>query len=483
MVNITSFYVEEPPLIFSENNTCTDPQGGLYLYGPYGKYVSGERTSLLADIGIIGTSKTINDSITFFDYIKKRIPAESKGRLDFPGLGIEGKLRFDVKIDEQWLEEIDETEIQNGKEIEKREDRIDYFLDLYERKIRSLNRKDPSPRVVLVTLPMEIIRLCKEPNQKGLHITISHRRFGKKITDEQVKGDYDFHNIIKVFGMKYELPTQLILPPSLDIYRKRGVQDLVTRAWNLAVAFYYKVEGTPWKIAHLDSQTCYAGVSFFRTLDAEKQPVMRASVAHIFLHTGECLVLTGHPFYSPEPNVEPKLTVEQAQDIRELIIKGFEDTHGVKPKRMVIFKKNDFSDREVTGFKTTNSSIRKVDLLTVKPSNIDWFRNGTYPPVRGTVLKCPGPEYLIYTIGYIPELQTYPKGGIPNPLRLIPYNMSTNERKLCREILSLSKLNWNNINFSEFYPAPVAVSSNIGQILSESRATDVSVSEQYRYYM
>jgi len=483
-VEFTSFYIEEQPLIFSNQMKCTEPQGGLYLYGPYGRYTSGEPSPLFIDLGIIGNAKSVNDTLTFFEFIKNKIPAESVGRLDFPGVGIKTKLNFEIKTDQQWIEEIDDLEINNGKEIESREDRIDYFLDLFEKKIRNISRKDIRPKVILIALPMEIIKLCKNLDEKTLKIRITHRRFGKNITELQEKGDYDFHNIIKVFGMKYEIPTQMVLPPTFDLNRKRGVQDLATRAWNLSVALYYKAEGTPWKVAQLNQDTCYAGLSFYRALDEDLNPTMKASIAHLFLHTGECLVLTGEPFPSPEKGVEPYITKEQAIDLKELIINGYEETHGQKPKRVMIFKKSDFNEQEIQGFVSeSKSAIKKVDLLTVKPSYIDWFRDGDYPPVRGTVLKCPGPEYLVYTVGFIPEMKTYPKGGIPQPLRVIPFKTSTNERQICKEILSLSKLNWNNINFSEFYPAPIGVSDTIGQILSESRAAKVKVSKQYRYYM
>ena len=56
---------------------------------------------------------------------------------------------------------------------------------------------------------------------------------------------------MKVLGMKHRLPTQFVLPTTLDMERKLFVQDLATRAWNLTVAAYYKHKGVPWKLAEL----------------------------------------------------------------------------------------------------------------------------------------------------------------------------------------------------------------------------------------
>lgn len=50
---------------------------------------------------------------------------------------------------------------------------------------------------------------------------------------------------------------------------------------------------------------------------------MRASVARLFLHTGECLVLTGEPFEWDDPSVEPRLTKEQTIELKNMIINGY----------------------------------------------------------------------------------------------------------------------------------------------------------------
>jgi len=394
MAQLSTFYVDEPNLIFGQSGECVEPKGGLYIFGPYGRYASGEPSPLVADVGIIGTPKSIGDTIDFFNHAKMRIPAESAGGIDFPGLGKEGKLRFDVRFDEQWQEMINSTDISECEQIETREGRINYFLDLLEEKIRNLHRKDPSPMLTICALPIEMIRMCRSPEQRGYHIVITHRRFEKgRVSPPQLRGDYDLHDIIKVFGMKYEMPTQVVLPPSVDIHRKRGVQDLATRAWNLSMALYYKCEGIPWKLAQLDPETCYAGISFYRALDSEGKPSMRASIAHLFLHTGECLVLTGQPFYWADPSTVPRLTEEQAGTVRSQVIEAYTEVHGQKPNRLVIHKKSTFASDEKKGFLKNGDSVRRVDLLTVSPSNIRWYRLGDWPVLRGNVIKCPVGSY------------------------------------------------------------------------------------------
>lgn len=483
MSRLTSFYISEPDLIFANRKRFKDPKGGLFLFGPYGRYVNGRSVSITANVGIIGTSQSIGDTLDFFDTIHNKVPAKSKGGIDFPGLGLEGRLRFDIKFDEQWQETITNRDIEECKKQERRTDKALYALKLIGDKLESLRQKEPSPDVVFVAVPMTVIRMCKLSGQVGLKITLAHRRFGSQPTEEQIKGDYDFHNIIKVMGMRHHLPTQVILPPTLDRERKIGVQDLATRAWNLTVATYYKSKGVPWKLTELEPGTCYAGISFFRELDPEGKQSMRASVAQIFLHTGESLVLRGDPFEWPESDPYPRLSKEQASALCEKIIGTYIKTHKEQPERLVIHKSSAFTDEEINGFSAEQQAIKQTDLLTLTRSSIDWYREGTYSIVRGTVIKTPGPEFYIFTLGYISQLETYPKPGIPKPVRVRIAKLDSPERKMCREVLSLTRLNWNNANFCDQMPVTLLASDRIGDILSETRAREIESSTEYRFYM
>jgi len=483
LTHLTSFYVPEPNLIFANKRRFKDPKGGLYLYGPYGRYADGKEFSLTANVGIIGTSKSIGNTLDFFDKIHNRVPAMSVGGIDFPGLGLDGRIRFDIKFDEQWQETITTQDLEECRKQEKRTDRALSALELIEDKLESLQQKEPSPDVVFIIIPMKIIGMCKLSGQVGLKITLAHRRFGSVPTKEQVKGDYDFHNIIKVIGMKHYLPTQVILPTTLDLERKIGVQDLATRAWNLTVATYYKSKGVPWKLTELEPGTCYAGISFYRELDPNGKQSMRASVAQIFLHTGESLVLRGDPFEWPEFDRHPHLNEEQSSALLVKIKTAYIKTHSERPKRLVIHKSSVFTEEEKRGFLGNAQAVKQTDLITLTRSGFSWHREGTYPIVRGTVIKSLGPEFYIFTLGYIPQLRTFPKPGVPVPVRVRPANLDSPERKMCKEILSLTRLNWNNADFCDQMPITLLASGRIGAILCEARAREIETSHEYRFYM
>lgn len=483
MPSISSFYVNEPYLIFANKMRFKDPKAGLFLFGPYGQYGDASAVNITANAAIIGTSKSIGAVLDFFDYLHNRIPASGAGGVDFPGLGLEGRLRFTIRFDEQWQETIDKTNLDECRSMDKRTEKALYLLDLIDDKLESLHQKQPNPDVVFIALPSELLRMCISPGQIGLKITLAHRRFGSTPTEDQRKGDYDFHNIIKVMGMKHHLPTQFILPPTLDLERKLFIQDLATRAWNLSVATYYKSKGVPWKLAELEAGTCYAGISFYRECSAEGKQSMRAGIAQVFLATGETLILRGDPFEWPDSDVRPHLNSEQAVALRDKIINAYHKTHRESPERLVIHKSTEFTPEEKNGFLEGDQSVKQIDLLALTQSPICWYRDGSYAIVRGNVIKASESEFFVFTLGYIPQLQTFPKPGVPIPVRVRTANLDSPERKMCKEILSLTRLNWNNADFCDQMPITISASDRIGDILSEARSRDIDVSNEYKYYM
>ena len=77
-------------------------------------------------------------------------------------------------------------------------------------------------------------------------------------------------------------------------------------------------------------------------------------------------------------------------------------------------------------------------------------------------------EYYLFTLGYIPQLQTFPKPGIPMPVRIRVANLDSPEQKMCKEVLSLTRLNWNNADFCDQMPITISASDRIGDNLIRS---------------
>jgi hypothetical protein len=160
----------------------------------------------------------------------------------------------------------------------------------------------------------------------------------------------------------------------------------------------------------------------------------------------------------------------------------YELHHHQKPARVVVHKSSTYSEDELGGLKEALSDICYYDLLSVSPSSVRFLRVGKEPPVRGTVIQIGAGRYIMYTRGYVPYLKLYPGLRIPRPLQFVHAAGSGGIQELMREVLSLTRMNWNSADFASAEPITLAFSRNVGLILSELPA-DVQPHSSFRFYM
>ena len=102
--------------------------------------------------------------------------------------------------------------------------------------------------------------------------------------------------------------------------------------------------------------------------------------------------------------------------------------------------------------------------------------------MRGTVIELGPRDYLLYTRGYIPFIRMYPGARIPNPLEIVEHHGDSSAELVCREILALTKLNWNTCAFASADPVTIDFSRKVAAILKELPEGIEPVSK-YRFYM
>jgi hypothetical protein len=335
--------------------------------------------------------------------------------------------------------------------------------------IEFLSEQDPPPKVVVISLPEEVVEAC---SPRGLD------------RPKMKAGSTDFHDRIKTFGLQYDLPTQLIRPETLD-FGQPG-QEKAQVAWNLAVALLYKSrEGRPWKLAYLENDTCYAGISFYR--DREQREKAHASLAQVFLGTGESFVLRGDPAVRDEESRNYHLTRDSAKEIVRQVLDQYERYRGTTPRRLVLHKTSRFDEEEREGFISGSEEVSIRDFVTIRDNDpVRFYATGQYPPLRGTVVTPRGAmKHYLYTKGYIPTLETYPGPRVPTPITVEPDPKvsETSYLELCREILSFTKMDWNTSDFAKKKPVTIKVARAVGAILAESERRGIRVKPQYYYYM
>jgi len=488
MKMIISEWIAEPELYFANNQSSIDPKIGLLKYGPYGIFSHGKNEPKIVRAGVIATKRSLLEIEYWLEKLKDRIPGESfesekRKEIDFPGISLEKQLKFEIKIDSSCIEYIDEKEIDDLVNLGRKE-RISEVFDIYEQKFKDLEASsDPKPDIILLPLSEKLLDLCKMPGSKSDDIIYEYRTFNPNKKYYEDFPGFNFHNVVKVFGHKYgNVATQVIKPKTL---RFEGTQTRSTVAWNFAVATYYKGTGSPWKLADIDDETCYVGISFYQEISADKR-VMRSSMAHVYLKTGESQVIRGKPFNWDETNKKsPSLSKKLAKDIISDVISLYRrQRRGALPKRIVVHKTSQFTEEEISGFDESVEDIEIVDYVhIIEKSGIHAFPAGEYPALRGSMIS-QGNETLLYTSGYVPALSTYKGGSIPQPLLLRIARLGSTNLQVAKDILALTKLDWNNADFNTRMPVTVSVSKKVGEVLAENNAWAIdNPPSNYRFYM
>lgn len=244
------------------------------------------------------------------------------------------------------------------------------------------------------------------------------------------------------------------------------LQDEATRAWNIHTALYYKAGGAPWRLLRSPSEltTCFVGISFYRSLEGD---VVMTSVAQVFNERGEGIIVKGAQAQLDKNDRQPHLSKDDAKALLKNAIAVYRKEHHTSPARLVVHKTSRLTSGEVAGFEEAaeDHDIDSVELISVRRSFTRLYREGTYPPLRGTFLKMQPDTGLLYLRGSVQFFQTYPGMYVPRPLELSVTRSEASIEQIAKEMLSLSKLNWNNTQFDGGEPITLRAARRVGDIL------------------
>lgn len=298
-----------------------------------------------------------------------------------------------------------------------------------------------------------------------------------------------------ILSLKLNVPVQLILEDTIN-GSKKSLQDLATIGWNYCIAQYYKTANClPWTIKDIDADTCYLGISFHKSYE-DGNNHLRSSIAQAFNKDGKGLVFTGKQFeWRSEQTkvVAPHLRYDYAKELVKNVLNQYKLINKHTPKRVVIHKTTDFWDSIVNeeydevnglidGIYEELGESTEFDLVTIKSSKIKLLRNGDYPVMRGTGLKINDEKAILYTNGYIPYYDTYPGSYVPVPLSVDNIG-ETPIKEICKEIMALTKMNFNNSDYCDGLPITLQFSKKVGEIIQYFPSDLTNPPNKYYYYM
>jgi hypothetical protein len=509
-MKISFDYFEEPKLQFGNYFEHEDAKTGLAEYGPFGRNVSGLHVSEIR-LGFIGTRESISGAKEWIErcsgYIEseniktiiERVRVEDKDSLllpfadelelesttirrlekilnrDFDGFNKDTRFGCCFQINPRWERSINHRELEWALEKDKdKKQRILETVALIENELRSITQTDPTPDVVIIALTKDIEGMADS-------VRISRNYF------------LNLRRAIKARAMNQHppLPVQILRHGTIE--GKGRIQEPATRAWNFCTAQYYKAGGVPWIPTTLEKDTCYVGISFYIAKDFDDKLTMRSSIAQAFDFLGQGLILRGEPFEWDVNKLgpSPHLTKEGAKRLITDTLEEYVRVRGNPPSRVVIHKTSEFwgEDREdyneIEGLYNGIDEVAprcETDFVTLRQTGLRLFREGIYPPLRGTYFCMEGRHHFLFTMGFVPYLETYPGSYVPEPWQVTQHVGGSSPKDLLREVLSLTKMNVNNCNFADGTPITISFSRKVGEIMKHIGKDEI-VQSSYRFYM
>jgi hypothetical protein len=491
--------------MFGGGHKHVDPKTGLALYGPYSLQGQARAPLRSITVGIVGPSPMIADAEAWLHACKGMLTNDGGQPFlypHFPGFSTGAPFECELLCGEAWREPIRDSDVRLAIARLTFEERVSELIHLYARAIEVLASRDPKPDVIVCCMPQEVVDKCAV--RRGIHGAKPRRRssrfrrvkeqlelFQEGATlgiEEDEPGHQNLRRGLKAEAMQFGIPTQIVWPRSLKLSdatdgETQKTQDIATRAWNFTTALYHKAGGSPWRLADLEPGVCFVGVSFYREIGGE-EPGMRTSMAQAFTAAGDGYVLRGNTFeWDEKKGKSPHLTKELAASLLRDVIELYKrQNRGSLPSRIVVHKSSRFWEEELKGMEEASDLVPRKDFVALGFRGLQFYRTGDYPALRGTYVKFNETDFLLYTTGYIPYLRTYPGARVPQPLEVLEHYGDSPWDVVLRELLALTKMNWNTADFACGEPITIAFSRRVGQILAEV-PQQLKIQPEYKFYM
>lgn len=477
---------DEPELEFGDRHHHQDPRLGLFEAGPLQTFLGD-----VIKIGVVGSSKTIDDTRKFLEKISNGAEGKSSKHPNmhppFPGLGNQSPFRCRFEIEDGATAALSQAKLDKISKEPNHQRAVEMAVDEIVAELQVLDDGGSRPDVAIIALP---VRLLERVWNAKVDAGGTMEEGDSSGTDAP-----NFRGMLKAKAMGLSFPIQIVwedviddkvtIPQKVKESSARKIQDLAGRTWNLTTSLYYKGSGRiPWRRRANEGEytSCFVGISFYREAGGQQ---LLTSAAQMFDERGRGFILKGRRAQTESRGRHPYMTREDASEIIESVLAAYKAHHKNFPARVLVLKTSRFKDEEVEGILSAleAAGTEMRDLVWVQESySVRLLRDGNYPVMRGTFVDLGG-KGLLYTSGSMPYYGTYPGEYSPNPLLLCPHeSCDSTVEQLAEEVLSMTKLNWNSTQMNQRLPIPIRAARKVGEVLKyvgEGQA----VSTDYRRYI
>lgn len=496
MNNVTIF--GEPSLEFGSGQRLQHPRDGITLFGPVD--TKGIERPRHITFGLFGTPSGVARFQEFSKAFNRPIFTEN----DFDEVlwphfpGFEEAFQSIWAPEPTWKGEIDEHELLSAATHEDPYERVFSVVNLFLKAMQVAKQRDDPFQVFVCIVPDFVYANCRPLSRvrSGVGRRINRRErilrevmedFFENYDSQQYAYSVDFRRQIKARVMELEVPIQIIRESTLRLEApqsgsERGLTPLSDRAWNLATALYYKCGGKPWRLSTARDGVCYVGVAF---KDTEERDQNACAAAQMFLDDGDGVVFLGDygRWYSPTRG-EYHLTKDAAKKLLSGILKTYSDLHGKPLREVFLHCRSSINEVEFAGYQEACPPDVKLVGIRVAPERLGLrlYREGTRPVLRGTFWPINERRGFLWGSGFKPRLRTYDGSEVPQPLCIEIQHGQADIELVAKDILGLTKLNYNCCKLGERQPVTIHFSDAVGEILVTNRGAK-KILPNFKYYI
>jgi hypothetical protein len=490
-------FISEPALSFGYNQKTADPRDGLMLFGPFDR----EKIKGQINIGIIGSEKQRNYLKDYLRTLHEPISSaiEDVARPFFPGIDS----AFGIHINFENLVELDisENEINKFLHYTDGHQRVFNLSNLFAEKLIKYTREEERPVTVWFVIIQDEIFKFGRPKSK-VPKSSSNTRVGLRrsernqkqpflfaeLTDLQRAYEYEinFHNQIKAKLLRDKVVTQIIRESTIAYEKIWTDAEKIdahrifdsAKAWNIATTLYYKAGGLPWRLGEIREDVCYLGL-VYKKLNDDETNRSACCAAQMFIDSGDGMVFRGNigDWFNPDTK-EFHISKNDAVELINNSLEAFKEKlgKGNYPKEIFIHAKTYFDDAEWAGFTEAVAGKSAIIGVRIQPtSQFKLYRESTFCVPRGMVMKVGSHKAFLWTKGFIPRLQTQLGLETPNPVSVEITRGQACINQVCRDVLALTKLNYNACIFADGEPVTLRFADSIGEVLTAGKNVITSI--------
>ena len=180
-----------------------------------------------------------------------------------------------------------------------------------------------------------------------------------------------------------------------------------------------------------------------------------------------------------------RLTAQAAHDLLKGALDTYAQLHGKTLTEVFLHSRSDISAEEFEGYRSAASDGLKVVGIRVRPCRDGprlYRPDKQWPVIRGTLWEHSPTRGYLFGSGFKPRLGTYDGWETPVPLQIDIQHGDADIVDVARDILGLTKLNYNTCNAGDTQPVTVKFSDAVGEILV-SNPTVTNRQPTFRFYI